>query len=63
MEFPEMDLGLIALLVVGGILIIAIMVMLVINYFQEVKRVEKQREKEKRDLDEISGIDNHEDKG
>ena len=62
MEFPEMDLGLIAILVIGGFIIIVIMVMLVINYFQEVKRVEKQREKEKRDLDEISGIDNHEDK-
>ena len=62
MEFPEMDLGLIAILVIGGFIIIVIMVMLVINYFQEVKRVEKQREKEKRDLDEVSGIDNHEDK-
>ena len=44
-------------------MIIVIMVMLVINYFQEVKRVEKQREKEKRDLDEVSGINNNKDKG
>ena len=63
MEFPEMDLGLIAILVIGGFIIIVIMVMLVINYFQEVKRVEKQREKEKRDLDEVSGINNNKDKG
>ena len=60
-EFPEnMDLGLIALLVLGGIFIVIIFVLLVINYFREVKRVEKQREKEKERLDdEVSRINNH----
>lgn len=63
-EFPEnMDLGLIALLVLGGIFIVIIFVLLVINYFREVKRVEKEREKEKERLDdEVSRINNHEKK-
>ena len=60
-EFPEnMDLGLIALLVLGGIFIVIIFVLLVINYFREVKRVEKEREKGKERLDdEVSRINNH----
>ena len=63
-EFPEnMDLGIIALLIIGSVLVVASIVMLVVNYFQETKRVDKIRQKEKERLDdEVSRINNHEKK-
>lgn len=48
-EFLEIDLGIIALLIIGSVLVIASIVLLIVNYFQETKRVDKQRRKELED--------------